>query len=787
VNAHNPNPPSGEPIAADADIDSYNTPVPQITLINKHDTPALMSKKIFLDGDGKLKSDGSECRMITGTAVRAFAGTASDFARIIGSCGPDQAIALGALREDLSSPISVTTKDSLDQNPGAIARTRSFIDYRPGVPAWALIDFDTKGMPKEVSDRIGAVGGMWQALLTVAPELANAARVSRASTSAGLFRTDTNEPVAGSNGMHHYVLVRDGGDIERFLKDLHDRCWLHGFGWHLIGGAGQLLDRSIVDRMVGFGERLCFEGPPLIVPPLAQDQAKRAPEAVEGEAIRSDRAVSRLSEYERHRVNQAKAASANALGKSAGEVRNKHDKELAEKISAKSGAPLATTLRLVKARHRGVLYPDVQLEFDRLGIVTVGAVLADADRYVGETLADPMEGVDYGRCKAMVMRGTDGDLFIHSFAHGRSIYFLRHDLTSAKTAFTQGSGAGTVDKAMAVLNQAQLEEDELDVFTRFVSKTAGVGIRPLSARIKKERTERAVALAAEARKASIESEADGRIVLPRPEPNGELSPIVSFLDDHLSNDKSEEPAMRNASASLVRVVEKEPWALHLLTSDSANASKEDAEAMQAPPEPVLVELTTTGVELVLEKYVRWVASKKNGERYDAALPTPFINALMEYPNSAIPVVRAINTAPLVAASGGVIDGVGLDRVTGLFHRIDPDLRACLPDGTPTEEEIKQSLKFLVDEWLVDVALDRVGKCVAILLALTLLQRALLPERPAFFVTAGQRGGGKTTLISMISAAVLGRRAAAAAWSDSVEERKKALFSYAAERLVAGLG
>jgi len=87
------------------------------------------------------------------------------------------------------------------------------------------------------------------------------------------------------------------------------------------------------------------------------------------------------------------------------------------------------------------------------------------------------------------------------------------------------------------------------------------------------------------------------------------------------------------------------------------------------------------------------------------------------------------------------------------------------------------LKFLLDEWLVDVALDQTGKCLAILLALTLLQRALLPERPAFFVTAGQRGGGKTTLISMVIAAVLGRRPAAAAWSDNAEERRKALFSY----------
>ena len=170
-------------------------------------------------------------------------------------------------------------------------------------------------------------------------------------------------------------------------------------------------------------------------------------------------------------------------------LRNKHDKKLAEKISAKFGTPMATALRQVRARHRGVLYPDVELEFDNLGIVTVGAVIADPDRYVGETLADPMEGVDYGRCKAMVMRGDDGNLFIHSFAHGRSIYLLRYDLKSAKAAFAQAPG-GTVDHAILILAQAELEADELDEFIRFISKSTGVGLRPLSARIKKERAKR---------------------------------------------------------------------------------------------------------------------------------------------------------------------------------------------------------------------------------------------------------------------------------------------------------
>src|SRR6516162_4244388 len=104
MNAYDPYPLSGEPIAADDDVDSYNT-VPQITLVNKRDTPALMSKHISLTNDGKLHSDGSKCLMVTGTAARAFAGTTSELSRIIGS---DQAIALGALRKDLSSPVDVT-------------------------------------------------------------------------------------------------------------------------------------------------------------------------------------------------------------------------------------------------------------------------------------------------------------------------------------------------------------------------------------------------------------------------------------------------------------------------------------------------------------------------------------------------------------------------------------------------------------------------------------------------------------------------------------------------------
>jgi hypothetical protein len=86
--------------------------------------------------------------------------------------------------------------------------------------------------------------------------------------------------------------------------------------------------------------------------------------------------------------------------------------------------------------------------------------------------------------------------------------------------------------------------------------------------------------------------------------------------------------------------------------------------------------------------------------------------------------------------------------------------------------------------LCDVACDYAGKCILIAAALTIIERSLLPDRPAFWVTAGRRGGGKTTTIIMLLTAVTGIRPAAAAWSPNEEERRKALLAYLLEALPA---
>jgi hypothetical protein len=279
------------------------------------------------------------------------------------------------------------------------------------------------------------------------------------------------------------VLVKDGGDITRFLHALHDWCWLHGLGWHVIGRSGRLLERSLVDCTVGYGERLCFEGPPVVDPPLKQDTTKRQPVVTDGQAIDSALALGKLSEYQQHGVREAKAVSADTLSSAAELVREQHAEDLAGKLS-RSGVPRPSARRQVKARHKGVLLPDIELDFDDLGVVTVAMVLANPDKFVGETLADPLEGVDYGRCKAKVMRAHNGALIIHSFAHGGGLHHLRHDAQSASDALAKaiaklaaatpadGAPAGVVDDAMAILAISELEPDELAGFAVAVANAA---------------------------------------------------------------------------------------------------------------------------------------------------------------------------------------------------------------------------------------------------------------------------------------------------------------------------
>ena len=710
---------------------------------------------------------------------------------------PDQALALGRLRAGLPDAVPVATRRAFaggEAAEGAIARTRDHIDYDRGEAAFALLDFDRKGMPEAVAGALAARGGFWPALVAAAPCLARAARVRRASTSAGLIDTRTGAAVGGgAGGEHVYLLARDGADVERFLRDLHERCWLQGLGWFLVGAAGQLLERSVVDRTVGAPERLVFEGAPVLEPPLGQDLTARAPEWADGEALDARAACPPLTRVERAEVAELKEAARAALAQEAARVRAAADRALAERLAERHGVTPATALRMAGARHRGVLLPHVELAFDdpAIGAATVAEVLREPERFVGETLADPLEGVAYGRGKAKVMRRDDGSLWIHSFAHGRTVYELKLDALALEAALRATEPpTAAVDAYLRLLRDAELEPDEEARLSELVRQLSGVGARPLAARVRAARQQRAAEDAEERRRAAAEARAgegacsDGRrrVRLPAPLSDDERTPVLEALDEVLGAAPDPEPPMRNADGTAAEIRARRPWGLHGLTGAGADAEEAPEDRVPPPEEPLITALDPVGLGLLVERHVEHVRVGDDGRERAVALPEPFLRAYLGWRGSRLPVVRAVVTAPLVTREGGLLAGAGLDRAREVVFRIEPQLLALVPADPDAidDAEVVEALRFLVDEWLCDVAAGFAGRVVLLAYALTIVERVLLPERPAFFVTAGQRGGGKTTVVTMVVAAVLGRRPPAAAWSPAAEERRKALLAYLGE-------
>jgi hypothetical protein len=461
----------------------------RLTAVTKDGGP--LSKVIGLDG-GKVRSDGSPCAMSRGTArrVRLNGDPAAGLAAVLARLSPAEAIVLGDLADGLPDEVRIDLKARVARAPakGTVARTRGTFVHRAGVPAFVLLDHDAKGVPPEAQELLRSLGGFRAALEVLLPGLRLAAQVARASTSAGLYNAATGERYPGSGGEHVYLLISDGADAERFLRALHDRAWLAGLGWCAVGGAGQLLERSLVDRMVYAPERLCFEGGPVLREPLRQDAAARRPVAHDGPAFDSVAACPTLSPVEREKLAALKRAGAQMAAGEALRVRAEYVESQAKKIAEDRGLHAATARRLVESRYRGELFGSDVLLFDdpEIGAVRVAEVLADPARYDDLALSDPLEGPAYGRGKAKVFAQPGGTTVIHSFAHGGGLYRLLHDAPSIRAEVERAARAA-VDVLASRVADAALTEDEIEALTRLAADHAKVGVRAVARRLKAER------------------------------------------------------------------------------------------------------------------------------------------------------------------------------------------------------------------------------------------------------------------------------------------------------------
>ena len=200
---------------------------------------------------------------------------------------------------------------------------------------------------------------------------------------------------------------------------------------------------------------------------------------------------------------------------------------------------------------------------------------------------------------------------------------------------------------------------------------------------------------------------------------------MAALYEVLGASKDVEPPMRDVDGVLTAVRVRRIPGMHLLTVAGANADAADDNRLPPPDQPLFTRLSEPQVAELIERHVEYV----NADGRPVHLPAPFVRHYHARDDNALPTIGAIVTLPMVKPDGTLLSGRGLDRECGIVFRIP-----C------TAATVAEQARFLMDDWLCDVATDNVGKCTVISAGLTIIQRALLTERPVFFVTAGRRGG-----------------------------------------------
>ena len=544
----------------------------------------------------------------------------------------------------------------------------------------------------------------------------------------------------------------------------------------MVGAAGTLLERSIVDRMVGGAERLVFEGGPILEAPVQQDKKARRPVAVAGDLLDTLAICPPLTVVEKSEFAKLKAKEEQRL---APEVAAAREAFIERELNnfEKYGMSHDAARRAAERRADGLLPPETVLPFDdeEFAGCTVGDILADPERFLGATLADPLEGVGYGRCKAKVMRRDDGSIFINSFAHGGKVYDVKLSAASVR-AEIEKAGRGAAKKLAELAPAADLDAGDLELLRNFAHELSGLTKRAVEKMVKEEGERQQAKRARQAVQRRAAERTDPRPLLPVPSSDAPWLPQMEILEDVLGSSKSSRPPMRNIDGASTMVLRRAIPAMHTFKDANVDDKTEDMSGKIPPPEQfVLVTLDEMEHAELIERHI---------EHYDPIfgvpvhLPMNFVRHHLQRHGSKLPTVAAVTTMPIVFYNGTVIAPDGLERSIGTVFEIQKELRAIIPTKEEcTPAAAKKALKFLCEEWLCDVTADYKGKCITVALALTLIERLLLSDRPAFWVTAGRRGGGKTTLLMMLIMAVLGIKPSAAAWSTVEEERRKALLSY----------
>ena len=412
--------------------------------------PDCVTKEFFLI-DGQIQKKTTASVSQGQMQIHGF-DTPKQFADLLMQLHPDQCLTYGVPPRD-ADLLTEDKWNQLGKPEDQLPRSKGVFNWPTGA-AVMMLDYDA---PKDGTKPLGRKE-LVQTLMSVCPKLNSSGLIWWPSTSSHIYAGE--EKIYGLKGQRIYLLVKHGTDIERAGKVLNERLWANGFGRYEVGEGGQLLSRSVFDGAVWQTNRIDFAAGAKCGTGL--EQRRGQPVLLGGhefELLDTLDAIPDLTadEIQKSELNQSNWKS--KLKSQAEVKKNEWIKARGEAIRAAN--PKLESYQVDLLVRRVLETSDLSGDWiitikDENGLakqITVLEALDFPDKYDGALTLDPVEpDYDGGRWVGkLYIKGARPNL--HSFAHGRKVYFLNRQ--PAKIELVTGKSTDATDKLLEVLRDAR--------------------------------------------------------------------------------------------------------------------------------------------------------------------------------------------------------------------------------------------------------------------------------------------------------------------------------------------
>jgi hypothetical protein len=150
------------------------------------------------------------------------------------------------------------------------------------------------------------------------------------------------------------------------------------------------------------------------------------------------------------------------------------------------------------------------------------------------------------------MRREDGTPWIHSFAHGRTVYELKHNAASVRAAIDKADAKDAAKVLIEMIPNADFDIGDEERSRTYVAERAGIGRREINRLLKIAAEQRAAKRRQEKKERRARLRTDPRPQIPRPYEDSEWLPQMGALNSVISKSTAPHPASRDVDAGAAK-------------------------------------------------------------------------------------------------------------------------------------------------------------------------------------------------------------------------------------------